>query len=164
MHGGISQKITNLEALRKTKKPENIPDDGLLCDLMWADPEKGQRDNYEFNSSRGVGVTFNEKAVEDVCNKLDIDLISRAHQVVEDGYEFFANRRLVTIFSAPGYMGDFDNDGAMMDVDETLMCKFIKVKCENKKQNFNRMKTMSGPWGNGRGRGRGGLKGGNGYY
>lgn len=30
-------------------------------------------------------------------------------------------------------MGDFDNDGAMMDVDETLMCKFIKVKCENKK-------------------------------
>ena len=38
-------------------RPENIPDDGLLCDLMWADPEKGQRDNYEFNSSRGVGVT-----------------------------------------------------------------------------------------------------------
>jgi hypothetical protein len=30
-------------------------------------------------------------------------------------------------------MGDFDNDGAMMDVDETLMCKFIKVKCDNKK-------------------------------
>ena len=29
-------------------------------------------------------------------------------------------------------MGDFDNDGAMMDVDETLMCKFIKVKHEKK--------------------------------
>ena len=109
-------------------------------------------------------MTFNEKAVEDVCNKLDIDLISRAHQVVEDGYEFFANRRLVTIFSAPGYMGDFDNDGAMMDVDETLMCKFIKVKCERKNNNgFNRMKT-SGPWGNNRGRGRGGRGGYNGFY
>lgn len=54
---------------------------------------------------------------------------------MEDGYEFFADRRLVTIFSAPGYMGDFDNDGAMMDVDETLMCKFIKVKCEHKQTN-----------------------------
>ena len=54
---------------------------------------------------------------------------------MEDGYEFFASRRLVTIFSAPGYMGDFDNDGAMMDVDETLMCKFIKVKCEKKLNN-----------------------------
>ena len=133
MHGGISQRITSLEALKKTKKPDNIPDEGLLCDLMWADPEKGQMEGYAFNQSRGVGVTFNERAVEDICNKLDIDLISRSHQVVEDGYEFFANRRLVTIFSAPGYMGDFDNDGAMMDVDETLMCKFIKVKHEKKK-------------------------------
>ena len=79
MHGGISQRITSLEALRKTKKPENIPDEGLLCDLMWADPEKNQMEGYNFNSSRGVGVTFNERAVEDICNKLDIDLISRSH-------------------------------------------------------------------------------------
>ena len=30
-------------------------------------------------------------------------------------------------------MGDFDNEGAMMDVDETLMCKFIRIKCDHKK-------------------------------
>lgn len=79
MHGGISQKISTIERLKKENKPENIPDDGLLCDLLWADPEPGQRLNYEFNKSRGIGVTFSEKAVEDVCNKLDIDLISRSH-------------------------------------------------------------------------------------
>ena len=45
-------------------------------------------------------------------------------QVVEDGYEFFAKRQLVTIFSAPNYCGEFDNAGAMMSVDETLMCSF----------------------------------------
>ena len=43
----------------------------------------------------------------------------------------------MTIFSAPNYCNEFDNDGAMMDVDETLMCKFIKVKCDNKKLNGN---------------------------
>jgi serine/threonine-protein phosphatase PP1 catalytic subunit len=165
MHGGISQKINTIEAIRKTKKPENIPDEGLLCDLMWADPEKAQRNTYEFNSSRGVGVTFNERAVEDCCNKLDIDLISRSHQVVEDGYEFFADRRLVTIFSAPGYMGDFDNDGAMMDVDETLMCKFIKVKCENKKVGgFTKKATMTNFNRGGGAAGRGALKGGYGSF
>ncbi|GJV11336.1 MACPF domain-containing protein-like protein [Tanacetum coccineum] len=43
-------------------------------------------------------------------------------QVVKDGYEFFADRQLVTLFSAPNYCNEFDNDDAMMIVGETLMC------------------------------------------
>lgn len=49
-------------------------------------------------------------------------------QVVEDGYEFFAKRRLVTIFSAPNYGGEFDNAGALLSVDESLMCSFEILK------------------------------------
>lgn len=45
-------------------------------------------------------------------------------QVVEDGYEFFARRQLVTLFSAPNYCGEFDNAGGMMTVDDSLMCSF----------------------------------------
>lgn len=45
-------------------------------------------------------------------------------QVVEDGYEFFAKRQLVTLFSAPNYCGEFDNAGALMSVDEALVCSF----------------------------------------
>jgi diadenosine tetraphosphatase ApaH/serine/threonine PP2A family protein phosphatase len=33
--------------------------------------------------------------------KHDFDLVCRAHMVVEDGYEFFNERILVTVFSAP---------------------------------------------------------------
>ena len=47
---------------------------------------------------------------------------------MEDGYEFFAKRQLVTLFSAPNYCGEFDNAGAMMSVDETLMCSFQILK------------------------------------
>lgn len=43
--------------------------------------------------------------------------------MVEDGYEFFAKRRLVTIFSAPNYGGEFDNAGALLSVDESLVPK-----------------------------------------
>ena len=51
-------------------------------------------------------------------------------QVVEDGYEFFAKRQLVTLFSAPNYCGEFDNAGGMMSVDETLMCSFqVRSSC-----------------------------------
>ena len=44
--------------------------------------------------------------------------------MVEDGYEFFAKRQLVTLFSAPNYCGEFDNAGAIMNVDENLLCSF----------------------------------------
>ena len=54
--------------------------------------------------------------------------------MVEDGYEFFARRQLVTIFSAPNYCGEFDNAGAMMSVDDTLMCSFQILKPAEKKQ------------------------------
>ncbi|KAA0061631.1 protein phosphatase 1A [Cucumis melo var. makuwa] len=43
-------------------------------------------------------------------------------KVAEDGYELFAERQLVTIFSTPNNYGEFDNVGALMSVDEELMC------------------------------------------
>lgn len=95
---------------------------GLLCDLLWSDPDKeiiGWSEN-----DRGVSFTFGPDVVTRFLQKHDMDLICRAHQVVEDGYEFFAKRQLVTLFSAPNYCGEFDNAGAMMSVDETLLCSF----------------------------------------
>lgn len=56
-----------------------------------------------------MSFTFGADVVEKFLNRHDLDLVVRAHQVVEDGYEFFAKRRLVTIFSAPNYCGEFDN-------------------------------------------------------
>ena len=48
--------------------------------------------------------------------------------VVEDGYEFFNERTLVTVFSAPNYCGEFDNYGAVMGVSEDLLCNFELLK------------------------------------
>ena len=55
---------------------------------------------------------------------------------MEDGYEFFAKRQLVTLFSAPNYCGEFDNAGAMMSVDDALMCSFQIVRTASKKMAF----------------------------
>lgn len=99
---------------------------GLLCDLLWSDPDK-QIQGWGEND-RGVSFTFGADIVTNFLKRHDLDLICRAHQVVEDGYEFFAKRQLVTLFSAPNYCGEFDNAGAMMSVDETLMCSFQILK------------------------------------
>jgi serine/threonine-protein phosphatase PP1 catalytic subunit len=103
---------------------------GLLCDLLWADPDKDITGWSE--NDRGVSFTFGADIVSRFLQRHDLDLICRAHQVVEDGYEFFAKRQLVTLFSAPNYCGEFDNAGAMMSVDESLMCSF-QVKSEDSK-------------------------------
>ena len=63
--------------------------------------------------------------MKEFTEKHDIDLILRGHQVMDDGYEFFADRKLVTIFSAPNYCNEFDNDGAMLIVEDDLSCRFI---------------------------------------
>ena len=122
MHGGISPDLTSLDRIRKIVRPTEVPDKGLLCDLLWSDPDKNV-DGWGGNE-RGVSVTFNENIVNKMVEDLDIDLICRAHQVVEKGYEFFADKKLVTVFSAPNYCNQFDNAGAMMIVDENLVCGF----------------------------------------
>lgn len=126
MHGGLSPDLKSFNQIRSIRRPTDIPDSGLLCDLLWSDPD---RDVYKWeDNDRGVSFTFGSKIVEEFLQKHNLDLICRAHQVVEDGYEFFAEKRLVTIFSAPNYCGEFDNSGAIMEVDENLVCSFRILK------------------------------------
>ncbi|CAK7341107.1 unnamed protein product [Dovyalis caffra] len=142
MHGGLSPDLNHLDQIRNLQRPTDVPDTGLLCDLLWSDPSKDVQ-GWGMND-RGVSYTFGPDKVTEFLQKQDLDLICRAHQVVEDGYEFFANRQLVTIFSAPNYCGEFDNAGAMMSVDETLMCSFQILKPADKKSKFKPGNTSTG--------------------
>jgi serine/threonine-protein phosphatase PP1 catalytic subunit len=79
-------------------------------------------------NDRGISYVFGIDVVEYFLLKFGFDLICRAHQVVEEGYQFFGKKQLVTIFSAPNYCGEFNNAGAIMNVDKTLMCSFQTLK------------------------------------
>jgi serine/threonine-protein phosphatase PP1 catalytic subunit len=126
VHGGLSPEHHTMEQLKTVKRPTDVADTGIVCDLLWSDPLRNQTGWGE--NDRGVSFTFGEDVVGKFLEKHGLDLICRAHQVVEDGYEFFANRRLVTVFSAPNYCGEFDNAGAMLTVDENLICSFQILK------------------------------------
>lgn len=126
MHGGLSPELTTLDQIRDLPRPADVPDSGLLCDLLWSDPS--QDTNSWGDNDRGVSFTFGGDIVRSFLKKHDLDLIARAHQVVEDGYEFFAGRQLVTVFSAPNYCREFDNAAALMSVEEDLTCSFQVLK------------------------------------
>ncbi|KAK8804872.1 serine threonine-protein phosphatase [Blastocystis sp. subtype 4] len=135
MHGGLSPELSSIDLIRSIQRPCDVPDKGLLCDLLWSDPERELLSGWGIND-RGVSYTFAEDVVHDFLQQHDLDLVCRAHQVMEDGYEFFADRNLVTIFSAPNYCGEFDNAGGMMSVDEDLMCSFQILRPANRQQKY----------------------------
>mmetsp|Transcript_11750 Transcript_11750/g.25436 ORF Transcript_11750/g.25436 Transcript_11750/m.25436 type:complete len:312 (+) Transcript_11750:451-1386(+) len=131
-HGGLSPSHETMDQIRDLVRPCDVPDEGLLCDLLWSDPADTEEYEEEIQgwqeNDRGVSFVFGSDKVIEFLDKFDFDLLCRAHQVVQDGYQFFAEQRGVTIFSAPNYCGEFDNAGAMMSVDDTLMCSFQILK------------------------------------
>ena len=79
MHGGLSPELENLDQIREIQRPTEIPDSGLLCDLLWSDPDASIEGWAE--SDRGVSCTFGADVVAEFLDKNDLDLVCRGHQV-----------------------------------------------------------------------------------
>lgn len=80
MHGGLSPELENLDQIKELPRPTDIPDNGLLCDLLWSDPD-ARIDGWA-ESDRGVSCTFGADRVIDFLDKNDLDLVCRGHQVI----------------------------------------------------------------------------------
>lgn len=76
---GLSPDLHDFDQIRELDRPCDVPDTGLLCDLLWSDPDKvvvGWGEN-----ERGVSFTFGADVVTKFLNKHSLDLLCRAHQV-----------------------------------------------------------------------------------
>ena len=122
VHGGISPELINVNQITNIFRPCDIPEKGLLCDLLWSDPTE-KIDGYGENE-RGVSICYGKTPIETFLTHNNLDLIVRGHLVIEDGYLFHSSKRCVTLFSAPNYCGEFDNVGATMSVSKDLNCLF----------------------------------------
>ena len=68
-----------MEQIRRIMRPTDVPDQGLLCDLLWADPDK---ETFRWvENDRGVSVTFGTEIISNFLTKHGFALICRGHQV-----------------------------------------------------------------------------------
>jgi serine/threonine-protein phosphatase 2A catalytic subunit len=123
LHGGLSPSIDTLDHIRALDRLQEVPHEGPMCDLLWSDPD--DRNGWGI-SSRGAGHTFGNDISESFNHTNGLTLVSRAHQLVMEGYNWCHDRNVVTIFSAPNYCYRSGNQAAIMELDDALKYSFIQ--------------------------------------
>ena len=124
VHGGLSPKICYIDQIRLINRVQEIPHEGPFSDLMWSDPD--EVDGWQI-SSRGAGFLFGDKVVDEFNQLNDINLICRAHQLVNEGYKFWFDEKLVTVWSAPNYCYRCGNLASMLVFEDECEKKEFKM-------------------------------------
>ncbi|KAI7559260.1 Metallo-dependent phosphatase, partial [Hortaea werneckii] len=118
VHGGLSPEIRTLDQIRVVARAQEIPHEGAFCDLVWSDPE--EVDTWAV-SPRGAGWLFGDKVSSEFNHVNNLQLIARAHQLVNEGYKYhFQSQDVVTVWSAPNYCYRCGNVASIMTLGEDL--------------------------------------------
>lgn len=126
IHGGLSPNVSTVDQMRLLNRKMEIPHEGAFADLMWSDPEDIET---WLLSNRGAGWLFGSKVVKEFNHLNNTDLISRSHQLVDEGFKFwFKDKTLVTIWSAPNYCYRMGNLASIMKVSSGLEKSFKVFK------------------------------------
>ncbi|KNB45025.1 phytochrome-associated serine threonine protein phosphatase [Blastocystis sp. subtype 4] len=132
IHGGLSPDIATIDQIRTLNRLQEVPPTGCYSDLLWSDPDNV--DGFQ-QSPRGAGYLFGEDPVN-VFNEVNgLELICRAHQMVQQGFEYmFSKKNLITVWSAPNYCYRCDNVASILQLDEGLNRTMLIFKENKEKQ------------------------------
>lgn len=122
VHGGLSPEIRTLDQVRVVARAQEIPHEGAFCDLVWSDPEDVETWAV---SPRGAGWLFGDRVSQEFCHVNGLNLIARAHQLVNEGYKYhFKSQDVVTVWSAPNYCYRCGNMASVCEIDEDMKPSF----------------------------------------
>ncbi|KAG5986948.1 3',5'-cyclic-nucleotide phosphodiesterase (PDEase) (3':5'-CNP) [Claviceps spartinae] len=123
VHGGLSPELHTLDDLRTVR---------LMCDILWADPledfgAEKTSDYFLHNNMRGCSYFFSYFAACAFLERNNLLSIIRAHEAQDAGYRMYRKTRttgfpsVMTIFSAPNYLGEYNNKAAVLKYENNVM-------------------------------------------
>ena len=112
VHGGLFSKDgVTLNDIRKIKRFREVPESGIMCELLWSDPSPI---NGRHPSNRGVAITFGPDVVKNFLKINKLQKLVRSHECKNEGYEILGD--VITVFSAPNYCDSMGNQGAILQL------------------------------------------------
>ena len=123
LHGGLSPSIDTLDHIRALDRLQEVPHEGPMCDLLWSDPD--DRGGWGI-SPRGAGYTFGQDVTQQWNENNGLDLLVRAHQMVDAGFYWLHAKQALTLFSAPNYMYRCGNTAAVLELQPGLSSLHFK--------------------------------------
>ena len=115
LHGGLAPSFSSCDDLQALDRFQELPLDGPMCDAVWSDPDVEQ--GGWTRSSRGAGWCFGAEVTRRWLRVNGLECLVRAHQLCQEGYNLLFDDTVVTVWSAPNYVGQ-DNRASVLQLDE----------------------------------------------
>lgn len=112
VHGGLSPSFNLISQLEPLNRFIIVPNSGILLDILWSDPFSGT--GFQ-TSPRQAGYRWGIDISTKFTHLNKVDLIARGHEKKCGGYEFNHDDQVITVFSSPNYVGEY-NEGAALEV------------------------------------------------
>lgn len=162
MHGGLSPSLLSLDDISGLRKGMDVPQQGPVTDLLWADPDESIRGWGP--SGRNTSFTWGKDVTTKFCHDNNLDFIIRAHQLLESeitvrdeitgqerkklavgGFSTNHDNQVMTVFSAPNYMYKCGNKGATVMIQDARALVTPQGR-ENLKGTFHNWASPSGDY------------------
>uniref|UniRef100_A0AC34RKZ7 Serine/threonine specific protein phosphatases domain-containing protein n=1 Tax=Panagrolaimus sp. JU765 TaxID=591449 RepID=A0AC34RKZ7_9BILA len=128
VHSGISPRIKSFKSISSIKRPiVDLTCSKIVLDLLFNLPDPTIQSTKPIQS--GHGHFFGESVVDQVLNRLDLELIVRGRNSSPQGYFLFNNRRVLTLWSAIGRDTSF---GVVAVVEKNLEITLKRIQTEEK--------------------------------
>ncbi|ELP90160.1 protein phsophatase-2A, putative [Entamoeba invadens IP1] len=123
-HGGLSPDCKTLDIIARVDRKKEVPHDGVMCDLLWSDPEENKPYIDWEESPRGAGHTFGQQPLNDFLQVNGLNFVCRAHQLIQEGFKWMLDNKIVTVWSAPNYCYRCGNEACIMVMTKADSYKF----------------------------------------
>ena len=148
VHGGLSPDLETIEEINEIDRFVSIEKNDNIFGLLSNSPVEYSYWKYLYyyniingwmQAPKGRDKYFLEEVTERFEKKNEIELIICGGCYMEDGFRFFHNNKLISLFSAPNFLGN-ENKGAIIEIDENMEKRFLIMNKNKIKRNKNTLK------------------------